>query len=66
MRIYSVWDRRCQCRQPNLHLPNPTKSWVFRENHESSELFDSKYREDVTKRVRQQACGSFLEIAQAY
>jgi len=32
-------------------------------NHESSELFDSNRLESKTKRVRQQACGSFLEIA---
>jgi len=56
----------CQCRLPNLHLPNTMKRCGFRENHESSKLFDSKCREDSTKRVRQQACDSFLEIVHTY
>ena len=56
----------CQCRQPNLHLPNPTKRWGFRVNHEGNELFDSKSREDSTKHVWQQVCDSFLEIVYTY
>jgi len=34
-----------------IYLTSPNKRWGFRENHESSEWFESKYCEDKEKKV---------------
>ena len=66
IRVYPVWDQRVSVSPVQSASTQPDKTLEFCENHESSEWFDSKCREDKTKRVRQQACGSFLEIAHTY